>query len=65
MRACPFTVLVAAFHWSFPNWTVHIIIGITAHGQPWLAKLSFPNAPAVGGGLQIQNCLGGHYVTDQ
>ena len=26
-----FTVEMAAFHWSFPNWPVHIIIGITVH----------------------------------
>ena len=24
----------AAFHWSFPNWPVHIIIGTLLYGQP-------------------------------
>ena len=36
VRACKrsLTAEMAAFDWSFPNWTVHIIIGTLLYGQP-------------------------------
>ena len=69
-----FTVEMAAFHWSFPNWPVHITIGTLLYGQPcpcyaliWkpmiLLGLRTRTRTTVGGGLQ--NCSGGHYVTPQ